>query len=61
MLYPIGEYIHQSLSTTFTDGLQLMQELKETRFTGYVSIHYWGFEALIILDSGQIIQVFYKS
>jgi hypothetical protein len=61
VLYPIGEYIHQSLSTTFTDGLQLMQELKETRFTGYVSIHYWGFEALIILDSGQIIQVFYKS
>lgn len=61
MLYPIGEYIHQNLSTTFTDVYQLFQELKETRFTGYASIQYWQFEALIIFDSGQIIQSYYKS
>lgn len=60
MLYPIGEYIHQNLSTTFTDTVQLIQELKETRFTGYMTIHYWAFEAVIVFDSGQIIQVYYK-
>ncbi|GAB4180208.1 MAG: hypothetical protein Kow00108_16450 [Calditrichia bacterium] len=61
MLYPVGEYVHQNLSTTFTDVHQLLNELKETRFTGYMSVHYWGFEALIIVDAGQIIQAFIKT
>ena len=61
MIYPVNEYLHQNLNTTFTNIFELIAELKNNRFTGYIAINYWQFEALILIDSGQITQSFYKT
>ncbi len=61
MIYPVNEFIHQNLNTTFTNFTELVTDLKETRFTGYIMVNYWQFEALILMDSGQITQAFYQA
>ena len=61
MIFPVNEYLHQNLNTTFTNIFELITDLRNTRFTGYIVINYWQFEAIILLDSGQITQVFYNT
>ncbi len=56
MLLPAGEGVQKELNTSYTQFDQLLHDLYESRFCGYLRISFWGFEGLLILDSGRVIQ-----
>ncbi len=56
MLLPVGDGVQKELNTSYTQFDQLLHDLFENRFSGYLRISYWGFEGLLILDAGRMIQ-----
>ncbi len=56
MLLPVGDGTQKELNTSYTQFDQLLHDLFENRFSGYLRINFWGFEGLLILDAGRIIQ-----
>ncbi|MBI5180991.1 MAG: hypothetical protein HZA05_06275, partial [Nitrospirae bacterium] len=55
MLLPKGKIVHENLNTSYTNLNVLLHELGESGFTGYVSIHFWQYEAVLFLERGTII------
>jgi hypothetical protein len=58
VLLPKGLEKHKNLSTSFTRFNQLLQELAENRFSGYVKLTFWGYEGVLVLDTGHIIEAY---
>ncbi len=58
MLLPPGQIIHKDLNTSYTNFNELLMDLRENRFSGYVRINFWGYEGIFILDVGKVIQGF---
>ncbi len=56
MLLPKGVAKHQNLSTSFTRFDQLLKDLAENRFSGYVKLNFWEYEGVLVLDTGRIIE-----
>lgn len=56
MLLPPGQVLHKDLNTSYTIFEDLLFDLKENRFSGYIRVNYWGYEGILILDGGKIIQ-----
>ena len=56
MLFPVGNILHQNLSSTFTNFEELTSGLKADRFTGYILLHSWEYEGYIFMDTGKISQ-----
>lgn len=56
MLIPTGMGKHKELSTSYTKFDQLLQELAKNRFNGYIKLIFWGFEGVLVFDTGRIIQ-----
>lgn len=58
MLLPLGTEKHKNLSTSFTRWDQLWQDLAENRFSGYLKLNFWGYEGVLVMDTGRIIQAY---
>lgn len=58
MLIPPGTGKHKELNTSYTKFDQLLQDLSANRFSGYVKTIFWGFEGLVVFDTGRMIQAF---
>ena len=58
MLIPPGIGKHKELSTSYTKFDFLLQDLLKNRFSGYLKLSFWGFEGVLILDMGRIIQAY---
>ncbi|MFQ5840807.1 MAG: hypothetical protein ACE5I8_00095 [Thermodesulfobacteriota bacterium] len=55
MIFPKGEVIHKNLSTSYTNLNGLLLSLKSEDFSGYVKIGFMDYEAVLFMDSGDII------
>ncbi len=58
MLLPPGIEKHKNLSTSFTEFEHLLQSLAENRFSGYIKLNFWGYEGVVVLDTGHIIEAY---
>jgi hypothetical protein len=58
LLLPPGTVLHRDLSTAFTRFDNLMSDLRQNRFSGYIRINFWEYEGILIFDLGKIIQGF---
>lgn len=58
MLLPPGHAVHQDLNTSFTNFEELLLNLRENRFSGYIRLSFWEYEGILILDSGRMIQAY---
>jgi hypothetical protein len=58
VLLPKGIEKHKNLSTSFTRFDQLLQDLAENRFSGYIKLNFWGYEGVLVLDTGHIIEAY---
>ncbi len=56
MLLPPGQILHKDLSTSFTNFEELLLDLRDNRFSGYLRLNFWEFEGVLVLDNGKIIQ-----
>ncbi|HQU71007.1 MAG TPA: hypothetical protein PKV71_05285 [Calditrichia bacterium] len=56
MLLPQGIEKHKNLSTSFTRFDHLLQDLFENRFSGYLKLNFWGFEGVLVFDTGRMIE-----
>ncbi len=56
MLLPPGTVLHKDLNTSFTNFEKLLLDLKENRFSGYLHLNFWGYEGILVLDNGKMIQ-----
>ena len=56
MLLPPGVEKHKNLSTSFTRFDQLLQDLSENRFSGYIKLSFWAYESVLVLDTGRMIE-----
>ena len=55
MIFPKGEVVHKNLSTSYTNLNGLLLSLKSEDFSGYVKIGFLDYEAVMFMDSGDII------
>jgi len=55
MIFPKGEIVHKNLSTSYTNLNGLLLSLKSEDFSGYVKIGFLDYEAVLFMDSGDII------
>lgn len=55
MIFPKGEVMHKNLSTSYTNLNGLLLSLKGEDFSGYVKIGFMDYEAMLFMDSGDII------
>ncbi len=53
-----GKIHHELLATHYTQTWPLIEDLKESRFSGYLKLEFWEYEGCIIFDTGNIIQAF---
>ncbi len=58
MLLPKGIEKHKNLSTSFTRFDHLLQDLAENRFSGYIRLNFWGYEGVLVLDTGRMIEAY---
>ncbi len=58
MLLPQGTEKHKNLSTSFTKFEQLLGDLSENRFSGYMRLNFWEYEGVLVLDTGRIIEAY---
>ena len=58
MLLPSGIEKHKNLSTSFTKFDQLLQDLGENRFSGYLKLNFWGYEGVLVLDTGRMVEAY---
>jgi len=58
MLLPKGEVVHKNLSTSYTNLNGLLVSLKSEDFSGYVKMGFMDYEAVLFMDSGDIINAF---
>lgn len=58
MLLPQGIEKHKNLSTSFTRFDQLLHDLAENRFSGYLKLNFWGFEGVLVYDTGRMIEAY---
>ena len=58
MLLPPGQVLHKDLNTSFTNFEQLILDLRESRFNGYIRVNFWGYEGILIFDVGRIVQAY---
>jgi len=56
VLLPPGKGIAKELSTSYTRFDHLLQDLSENRFSGYVRVNFWGYEGILVMDMGHMIQ-----
>ena len=56
MLLPVGDGVQKELNTSYTQFDRLLYDLFENRFSGYLRISFWGFEGLLVLDAGRMVQ-----
>jgi len=61
MIFPKGEVIHKNLSTSYTNLNGLLLSLKSEDFSGYVKIGFLDYEAILFMDSGDIINAIEQS
>ena len=54
-----GKLHHELLATHYTQTWPLIEDLKESRFSGYLKLEFWEYEGCIIFDTGNIIQAFH--
>ncbi|MCK5552695.1 MAG: hypothetical protein KAJ09_06080 [Deltaproteobacteria bacterium] len=55
MIFPKGEVVHRNLSTSYTNLNGLLLSLKSEDFSGYVKIGFLDYEAVLFMDSGDVI------
>ncbi len=58
MLLPPGHDSVQELNTSYTIFEHLLANLTENRFNGYLQLIFWGYEGILVYDTGKIIQAF---
>lgn len=58
MLLPQGTEKHKNLSTSFTRFDQLLHDLSENRFSGYIRLNFWSYEGVLVLDTGHIAEAY---
>lgn len=58
MIIPKGRVVYENLNTSFTNLNELLSELQSERFTGYMRVRYWDYEAVLYFDGGKIINGF---
>ncbi|RMG61340.1 MAG: hypothetical protein D6715_13850 [Calditrichaeota bacterium] len=56
MLLPPGQGKLRELNTSYTRFHLLLQDLGENRFSGYLRLSFWGYEGVLIFDTGKIVQ-----
>ncbi|UCD71544.1 MAG: hypothetical protein JSW70_00735 [Syntrophobacterales bacterium] len=60
MIFPKGELIHKNLRTSYTNLNGLLLSLKSEDFSGYIKIGFLDYEAILFMDSGDIINAIEK-
>lgn len=55
MLFPKGQPVHENLNTSFTQFDAMLGDLKSNLFTGYVRVTAWGYEGILVLDTGRVL------
>jgi hypothetical protein len=55
MIFPKGEVVHKNLSTSYTNLNGLLLSLKSEGFSGYVRIGFLDYEAVLFMDTGDVI------
>ncbi len=55
MLVPKGNIVHENLSTAFTHIDQLVEGLKEKKFSGYCHVSFWEYDGILFFEAGRII------
>ena len=58
MLLPKGKTLHENLNTSFTNFDDLIGELKENRFSGYLTLSCWQFDGVLLFDTGKVSQAY---
>ncbi len=58
MIFPKGEVVHKNLSTSYTNLNGLLMSLKSEDFSGYIKMGFMDYEAVLFMDSGDIINAF---
>jgi hypothetical protein len=61
MIFPEGEVVHKNLSTSYTSLNGLLMSLKSEDFSGYVRMGFMDYEAVLFMDSGDIINAVEES
>ena len=56
MLLPPAIGNPKDLNTSYTDFEHLLQDLSENRFSGYLRLNFWGYEGILVLDMGHMVQ-----
>jgi hypothetical protein len=55
MILPKGRAAYENLNTSFIDFDELVEDLRANSFTGYVEVSFWGYEGVLFMDSGSIV------
>lgn len=61
MIFPKGRTLYENLNTSFTNFSELLLDLKGHGFTGYISVNFWEYEGILLLDSGNIVNAIEES
>lgn len=55
MLVPTGKLTYRNLNTTYTHIDQFVTGLQKERFTGYCTVSFWEYDAVLLLTEGRIL------
>ncbi len=58
MLLPQGIEKHKNLNTSYTKFDQLLYDLSENRFSGFVKLGLWEYEGALVFDTGRLIEAY---
>lgn len=53
----IGTPVQENLETHYTQSRDLIRNLRESRFTGFLMVEFWQYEGYVIFDTGNVVQV----
>lgn len=52
MIFPQGEILHNNLFTSYLNINELMTNLADDQFTGYIEVKFWDYQGFIFFDQG---------
>lgn len=55
MILPKGRAAYENLNTSFIEFSELVEDLRHNSFTGYVEVSFWGYEGILFMDNGGIV------
>jgi hypothetical protein len=55
MILPKAKAVYENLNTSFTNLGEMLLDLNANSFTGYVRVAFWGYDGLLFVDHGKVI------